>query len=137
MYTYLYTWFTYIIMYLNNSTYWRSRFEYYTMHLAPAYIGLKSWARSEPTIAEGLARSSPTSSWWALETFVTWARLGPSRRPSEERGGGSGSIGGEIGPPSPSHVSRTPYGLTGFDSYRGQKMEVEVNCHACSKEALP
>ena len=36
---------------------------------------------------------------------MTWARLGSVRRPSGERGGGGGLIGGEIGPPQLSPVS--------------------------------
>jgi len=45
---------------------------------------------------------SPTSSWWALETYVTGVWFSPIRRPSGKRGGGGGDlIGGEIWPPPP------------------------------------
>ncbi len=63
--------------------------------------------------------------------------VGSYRRPSGERGGDGGSISGEIGPPPPPHVSMTPPGLTGSDSYRLKEMEEEDCCPACSREALP
>ncbi len=52
-------------------------------------------------------------------------------------GGGGGPIGGEIGPPPPSHVSLTPPDLTGIDSERWQELEEVERCSVGSQEELP
>jgi len=62
---------------------------------------------------------------------------GSCRRPSGERGGGGGSISGEIGSPPPPQVSLTPPGLTGSDLDRLKEMEEENGCLASSREAFP
>ena len=52
----------------------------------------------EPRLLVEDAKCSPTSSWWALVTHVTRARLGFGRRLSGEHSGGCGCpIGEEIG----------------------------------------
>ena len=57
---------------------------------------------------------------------------GPCRRPSGERGGGDGPIGGEIGPLPSSKLSMTPPGLTGTNSERSKKLEEVESCPICS-----
>ena len=51
--------------------------------------------------------------------------VGPCRRPSGERGGGDGPIGGEIGPPPRSHMSLTLPSITGAYSKRLKELEEE------------
>ncbi len=62
---------------------------------------------------------------------------GSCRRPSEDRGGGGGSISGEVGPPLPLQVSLTPSGVTGSHSEKLKETEEEDCCLACSREELP
>jgi hypothetical protein len=76
----------------------------------------------EPGTLAGDARCSPTSSWWALETLVTWAWLDPGKRPIEEHSGGGGTIGGEIGPPPPPQVS---FDTVRYDGHKNSKRMLE------------
>ena len=55
----------------------------------------------EPIQLAENAKCSSISSWWALSTLVTRARLGCGRKLSGERSGGGGPIEVEIGKQSP------------------------------------
>jgi hypothetical protein len=107
----------------------------FIINVAPACSALGSWVWSEPTHDSRRKCRKPAH----LLVVGVGDSLDPgparsSRRPSEGRCGGCGTIGGEIAPPPPAHVSLDTARSDGHKNSELRQRGGGLDCRGSSEE---